>query len=179
MGKESWMWSAGSGAPWAGVACGQRARFFEFGEVRLAVLSLLEEAPKHGYQLMKEMENRSGGVYRASAGSVYPALQQMEKERLVAGALESGRRVFRLTAAGKSQLRKDPEAVRRIWERAQRWEDWGQYMGPETVAFAGPVARVMKSALRSAKWAAGRPEREERLRATIDKMCKELDQMAR
>ena len=57
------------------MAFGRRARFFESGEVRLAILSLLSEGPKHGYQLMKEMEERSGGLYRASAGSVYPTLQ--------------------------------------------------------------------------------------------------------
>ena len=55
------------GEPW-----GWRRRFFESGEVRLALLSLLAERPMHGYELMKEMEARSGGMYRASAGDGVP-----------------------------------------------------------------------------------------------------------
>jgi hypothetical protein len=63
--------------PWAGFAGGPRGRFFEFGEVRLAILSLVREEAKHGYQLIKELSDRSGGLYRASAGTVYPTLQQL------------------------------------------------------------------------------------------------------
>ena len=48
----------------AAFALGGRVRFFQFGELRLAVLSLLDEKPRHGYQLMKELEERSGGLYR-------------------------------------------------------------------------------------------------------------------
>ena len=69
--------------PFSGFAGGPRGRFFEFGEVRLAILSLLEEGPKHGYQLIKDLSERSGGLYRASAGTVYPTLQQLEDEELV------------------------------------------------------------------------------------------------
>ena len=56
--------------PWASFV--GRRRFFESGGVRLALLSLLNEGPKHGYQLMKEMEERSGGLYRASAAGLKP-----------------------------------------------------------------------------------------------------------
>src|SRR5437868_1460295 len=99
------MWGAEAWGP----AFGSRVRFFESGEVRLAVLSLLAEGPKHGYQLIKEMLDRSGGLYRASAGTVYPTLQQMEQEGLSSSALLKGRRVYRLTAAGRRELRKDQD----------------------------------------------------------------------
>ena len=72
------IWAFGGAFPWAGLAFGRHGRFFEAGEVRLAILSLLAEGPKHGYQLMKEMKDRSSGMYSASAGSVYPTLQQLE-----------------------------------------------------------------------------------------------------
>ena len=62
------------GGPW------MWGRFFGAGEVRLALLSLLEQEPKHGYQLMKELEERSGGLYRASAGTIYPTLQLLEED---------------------------------------------------------------------------------------------------
>ena len=174
MGKN-WFEAAGASlfGPWAFGA----GRFFEFGEVRLAILSLLAEGPKHGYQLMKEMKDRSGGMYRASAGSVYPTLQQLEDEGLIESEQKDGRRVYKLTVAGRRELESDPDAVRRIWERAESWEDWSHCMGPEAFAVFGVVGRMVKSAFRAARWAAGRPEREERLRAVILCTSQELDEM--
>src|ERR1051326_8974109 len=125
MSKQSWAFSTGQ--PWAPFGLGRNhARFFESGEVRLAILSLLSEGPKHGYQLMKEMAERSGGLYKASAGSVYPTLQQLEDEELIQSDQQSGKKVYRITDAGRAELAKAPDHVRRIWERAERWEDWGQ-----------------------------------------------------
>ena len=164
--------------PWAGFAGGPRGRFFEFGEVRLAILSLLKEGPKHGYQLIKEMTERSGGLYRASAGTVYPTLQQLEDEGLIASERQEGRRVYQLTDAGKAELERDPEAVRRIWDRAERWGDWGQWMGPEAFTVFRPLASMVKATFRAAKWAHGRPDREQRLTAIIEKVCRELEELA-
>src|SRR5215472_5483886 len=112
-------WSGWLGSrPWmAAFALGGRVRFFEFGELRLAILSLLSEESKHGYQLMKEMEERSGGLYRGSAGSMYPTLQQLADEDLIDSDQADGKRVYRITDAGRAELEKDPEAVKRIWER--------------------------------------------------------------
>ena len=59
---------------------GPRRGSFRGGEVRLALLSLLDQAPGHGYDLMKRLEERSGGMYQASAGTVYPVLQRLEDE---------------------------------------------------------------------------------------------------
>src|SRR5215470_15052099 len=80
------------------------SRFFGPGEVRLALLSMLGETPMHGYELMKRLEERSGGVYRASAGTVYPTLQQLEDEGLIASDLHEGRRIYRITPAGQREL---------------------------------------------------------------------------
>src|SRR5271157_4581085 len=107
-------WAAFGAGPWAGFAFGRGGRFFGTGEIRLAILSLLGEGPKHGYQLMKELEERSGGLYRASAGSVYPTLQQLEDEELIASAQPDGKRVYAITDSGRKELERDPEAVRRI-----------------------------------------------------------------
>ena len=85
---------------------GGRSRFFESGEVRLAILSLLGEGPKHGYQLMKELAERSGGIYRASAGSIYPTLQQLEDEGLVTSVQQDGKRVYQITLAGSNELQR-------------------------------------------------------------------------
>src|SRR5438477_4583034 len=74
------------------------------GDIRSAILVLLLEQPTHGYQIIQELEKRSGGAWRASPGSVYPTLQQLEDEGLVrAVEQEAGRRVFELTDAGRTE----------------------------------------------------------------------------
>jgi DNA-binding PadR family transcriptional regulator len=184
MSKESWE----SGFPW-GMAFGERrqrtfpgtafpiafafgskGRFFGSGELRLAILSLLGEGPRHGYQLMKEMEERSGGVYRASAGSVYPTLQQLEDTELIRVKQQGGRKVHSLTAAGRKELERDPEAIRRIWERAEECEDWGQSFGPESMMVLPLLSPLVKASLR----AAGRGGAE-RVREILDRARKDLE----
>ena len=165
------------GGPWAGFAFGRRARFFESGEVRLAILSLLSEGPKHGYQLMKEMEERSGGAYKASAGSVYPTLQQLEDEGLVESAVISGRRTYNLTAAGRQELERDPETVRRIWERAEQYEDWRGCWAPEAVTIYGPMAELLKSGLQAAGRIGGKREGVDRIRSILDRARRELEEL--
>ena len=77
---------------------GPRARR---GDVRSALLTLLAEEPRNGYQLMQEIERRSEGVWRPSPGSVYPALQLLEDEGLVRADETEGRKLFHLTDEGR------------------------------------------------------------------------------
>ncbi|MFZ0214976.1 MAG: PadR family transcriptional regulator [Candidatus Dormiibacterota bacterium] len=79
---------------------GPRARR---GDVRAAILTLLVERPMHGYEMIRELESRSGGVWRPSAGSIYPTLQLLEDEGLVRGEESEGRRLFALTEAGRTE----------------------------------------------------------------------------
>jgi DNA-binding PadR family transcriptional regulator len=76
---------------------GQRARR---GDVRTAVLRLLTEQPMHGYQIIGELAERSGGAWSPSAGSVYPTLQLLSDEGLVVSEQVGGKKVYRLTDAG-------------------------------------------------------------------------------
>jgi DNA-binding PadR family transcriptional regulator len=170
-------WGAWPGSrPWmAAFALGGRVRFFETGELRLAILSLLDSGPTHGYQLMKELEERSGGLYRGSAGSIYPTLQQLKDEGLISGDTQDGRRVYRLTVAGRKELGRDADGVRRIWERAERWEDWGNCMGPDTFAAITPATVVLKAALRAAARVAGKRDAEAKLRAILERTARDLD----
>jgi len=102
---------------------GPGRRFFRQGEVRLALLSLLGDEPAHGYELMKRLEERSGGMYRASAGTVYPVLQQLEDEGLVRIEEEDGKKVYHLTEAGREELLVHEDDTERIWRRAHGWKD--------------------------------------------------------
>ena len=74
------------------------------GDVRLALLRLLAEEPRNGYQLMQAIEERSGGIWRPSPGSVYPTLAQLEDEGLIRSAEVEGGRRFELTDAGREHL---------------------------------------------------------------------------
>ena len=72
--------------------------------------------PRNGYQIMSEIEERSDGAWRPSPGAVYPALQLLADEGLIAGEESGGRRTFSLTEAGRRHIEDDPEAARPAWE---------------------------------------------------------------
>lgn len=77
---------------------------FGHGRLRLYLLKLLDEAPRHGYEVIRLLEERFAGTYAPSAGTVYPRLAKLEKEGLVAHSTEGGRKVYRLTDAGRTEL---------------------------------------------------------------------------
>lgn len=91
-------WGFGHG-PEHGMGRGPMVRR---GDVRTAILALLAEEPMHGYQIIGQLGERSGGMWRPSAGSVYPTLQQLEDEGLVKGEERDGRNVYALTEDGKA-----------------------------------------------------------------------------
>jgi DNA-binding PadR family transcriptional regulator len=71
--------------------------------VRAAILALLAERPMHGYEMIQELEARTNGIWRPSAGSIYPTLQLLEEEGLVSGEESDGKRRFSLTDAGRAE----------------------------------------------------------------------------
>ena len=99
--------------PGFGPPRGPRARK---GDVRAALLVLLAEEPRNGYQLMQEIEQRSDGVWRPSPGSVYPALQQLEDEGLVRVAPGEGRKQFELTDDGRSYVEQRSDELGTPWD---------------------------------------------------------------
>lgn len=112
-------WARGGGFPFGGPGGPPtRGRRAGRGDVRGGILALLAEEPMHGYQIMRELAERSGGVWRPSPGSVYPTLQQLEDEGLVAPrASDAGKRVFELTDAGREQVKASPSGAA-PWEAA-------------------------------------------------------------
>ncbi|MYS66884.1 PadR family transcriptional regulator [Streptomyces sp. SID5473] len=77
---------------------------FAHGRLRLYLLKLLDEAPRHGYEVIRLLEERFHGLYAPSAGTVYPRLAKLEAEGLVTHATEGGRKVYSITAAGRAEL---------------------------------------------------------------------------
>ena len=92
--------------------------------MRAAILALLLEGPLNGYQIMSEIEERSGGAWRPSPGAVYPALSQLADEGLIAAAESGGRRAYGLTDAGREYVQENPEMARGAWESMAQQEAW-------------------------------------------------------
>jgi DNA-binding PadR family transcriptional regulator len=119
-----------------GFGRGRRARR---GDTRTAALLLLAEEPRNGYQIMQELEERSGGTWRPSPGSVYPALAQLEDEGLIRTEESDGRKQFALTDAGREWL------AQRGSDRPAPWEQLGGEYPDEARALA-QLAREVASA---------------------------------
>src|SRR6266545_3517600 len=100
----------GSGGPF------RRGPKVRRGDVRAAALALLSEQPLNGYQIIQHIAERSGGVWRPSPGSVYPALQQLEDEGLIHSVERDGRRAFELTDAGRAHVEAHREELAAPWE---------------------------------------------------------------
>ena len=97
----------GGPPPWRG---GRRARR---GDIRWALLIALLDGPSHGYELITRLESRTGGMWRPSAGSVYPTLQLLEDEGLIRGRDDEGKRVFELTDEGRAAATQASERIGR------------------------------------------------------------------
>src|SRR5579875_489648 len=127
-------WGGGFGGPFGGWWFGPpgppgpggpgRGPKASRGDVRAAILALLQEGPRNGYQIMSEIEERSGGAWRPSPGAVYPALSALADEGLIQGEESAGRRTFRLTEAGREYIEENPEMARGAWESQRQQQDW-------------------------------------------------------
>jgi DNA-binding PadR family transcriptional regulator len=93
-------------------------RVFSHGRLRLFLLLLLAERPCHGYELIKHMEDRFLGLYTPSAGTIYPRLAALEEEGLVEHEEVEGRKVYRLTDAGRDELEAHRHELRDLEARA-------------------------------------------------------------
>jgi DNA-binding PadR family transcriptional regulator len=94
---------------------GRRSR----GDVRLAILALLREEPRHGYQIIQEIAERSGGSWKPSPGSVYPTVSQLADEGLVHTEKESGRTVVHLTEDGRKYTDEHAAELDAVWSQVE------------------------------------------------------------
>jgi len=157
-----WMWDP----PWS-----RRGRFFGAGEVRVAILSMLAEKPRHGYDLMKALETRSGGSYRVSAGTIYPTLAQLEDEGLIVSETKDGKRVYQLTDSGKEEMMRESGKAEDIWRRTTDWGQWGQWINASAL---GPLLRAAMEAMRHAS---RDPEMKQRVEEILDRARRELEDL--
>jgi DNA-binding PadR family transcriptional regulator len=107
----------GPGGPFGGHrGWGGRSRKAKRGDVRAAILALLAEEPRNGYQIIQEIAERSEGGWKPSPGAVYPALQQLTDEGLIISEENEGRKTFRLTDEGRAYIEAHPDEVRAPWD---------------------------------------------------------------
>jgi DNA-binding PadR family transcriptional regulator len=137
-----------------GHGYGDRGHRARRGDVRSAILVLLRERSMHGYEMIQQLEERTGGRWRPSAGSIYPTLQLLEDEGLVKGEEIDGKRVFSLTEQGS-------EAAEGIAERRQPWD-----RGDEDSPYRRLRAEAMRT--RAALLQIGRAGDEEQVEKAVE-----------
>jgi DNA-binding PadR family transcriptional regulator len=125
--RNRWGWDGfgdwGGGPPrgrshWRGRA----ARLFEQGDLKYVILRMLEEKPRHGYEIIKDLETRFGGTYAPSPGTVYPTLTMLEDigyARVVPE--EGGKKIYEITDEGRKYLAEHSTTVNDIFERIARF----------------------------------------------------------
>jgi DNA-binding PadR family transcriptional regulator len=148
---------------------GRVGRFLDHGDLRFVVLALIEEQPRHGYELIRELEERTGGAYRPSPGVIYPTLSLLEDEAFVrVVAADGGRKLYEITEAGREALDKERPAVNAVFGRMADAAAQSKQTGPR-------IRRAMEnmaSALRI-RLAAGELSEEQ-----VDAVAQAIDEAA-
>lgn len=96
-------------------------RFFKKGDLKFLILELLQEQPRHGYDIIRALEDRFGGAHSPSPGAVYPTLGMLADLGLVVGSDQEGKRVFAPTSQGRDLLHAQSEVVEGIRTRMSEW----------------------------------------------------------
>ena len=131
-------------------------RLFGHGDLRLYMLKLLDERPRHGYEIIRALEDRFYGLYTPSAGTIYPRLASMEEDGFIAHEVVDGRKVYRLTDAGRAELADRREEMENLEDRVRTSS---RNVAREIRADVKESIRDLREELRAA---AGQVRREER-----------------
>jgi DNA-binding PadR family transcriptional regulator len=94
-----------------------RRQMFESGEVKYVILRLLKEKPRHGYEIIKALEEKMGGWYTPSAGTIYPTLQLLEDQGYVRAVETEGKKVYHITRDGEAFLEQHRDVLDEILDR--------------------------------------------------------------
>ena len=148
---DNWRWE------WHGRGGKRRRRgaggpMFESGEIKFVVLRLLREKPRHGYEIIKELEEQFAGFYSPSPGTVYPTLQMLEDQGYVRAVETDGKKVYHITAEGEAFLETNRTTIDDILDRVRATlrEVCGGARGEVNEAFARLARVVYRDAWRRA-----------------------------
>jgi DNA-binding PadR family transcriptional regulator len=143
------------------------------GIVRYLVLDAIGRQPRHGYEIIQAIEERSGGTYRPSAGVIYPTLQLLEELGHARIEEREARKVYAITAEGKSELAEHAEDVKDFYQNAEEgsWEDFADELRDLTRR----VSRIFKSIGRSARRGRLTPSTMKKLHAVLDEAILKIE----
>ena len=168
MGRGPWGRRGPGGRPeWWDMFGGPPPRA-ERGAVRYLVLDAVEKQPRHGYEIMQAIEERSGQTYRPSPGVIYPTLQMLEELRHVRGTDDDGRRIYTITPDGQKDLQEHRAEVDDFYERsgASGWAESAEDLS-ELMHRAAQLFRVLRRAARRGRLT---PSNMRKLRAMLDEV---------
>jgi DNA-binding PadR family transcriptional regulator len=167
-------WPFGGFAGFGSAAGGRtRSRMYDRGDLKFVILKLLRGRPMHGYEVMRALEEQSGGCYRASPGTVYPTLQMLEDQGYVRVVEEEGRKVYHITDAGLAHLDENRDVVEDIAGRVADYTSrfFSAEMG-ELASHFGKLAQLTFE--RMVKWP-GDEHVTARVREIIDRALQDME----
>jgi DNA-binding PadR family transcriptional regulator len=145
----------------------------ERGDVKYLVLDAVADAPRHGYEIMQVIEERSKGAYRPSPGVVYPTLQLLDETGLVSSTEQDGRKVYAITDAGRAELQSNRETVSDFYGRQDEtaWEEYADELGELGRRLVG----VVKAVHRAARRGRVNPKTLRQLRKIVDETVEKIE----
>lgn len=149
-------------------------RFFDQGDLRLVMLSILAEAPGHGYQLIKTLEERTGGAYAPSPGVVYPTLTMLEEQGLIeqAGA-DGAKKLYTVTDGGLAELEANKTTVKAILDRLQETGQRGAGVSPRLMRAQDNLRSALKTRLMQGPLT---PEQVDAIVAALEAAARSIDE---
>ena len=179
-GRWGWHGLEGGGAEFFGGARGRPGgrpgRVFEQGDLKYVILRLLEEKPRHGYEIIKELEDRFAGAYSPSPGTVYPTLTMLEDigyARVTPD--EGGRKVYAITEAGRAYLAEHSATVDSIFERIARFVEG--FFDEPMMELNHAMRRLGRTAYARATRDLSNAERLRRIREILDRATAEIERL--
>lgn len=151
---------------------GRRRQWFEAGDMKYVILKLLRDKPRHGYEVMKELEERMRGCYSPSPGTVYPTLQWLEDEGLVVAHDVEGKKVYEVTEQGRAFLDEHKDIVEEIFERVA--EAVERTVGGGMVDVNRALGQLVKAVYRTG-WKAGDEAARQRIAEILAKATAEIE----
>ena len=155
---------------------GRAGRIFEQGDLKYVILRLLEEKPRHGYEIIKELEDRFNGAYSPSPGTVYPTLTMLEDLGYAKATQDdAGRKVYEITPEGSAYLAEHSSTVDSIFDRIARFVEG--FLDTPMMELNASFRRVGKAAYGGASRHMSDRSRIDRIREVLDRAAAELEQL--
>jgi DNA-binding PadR family transcriptional regulator len=160
-----------------------KERMFEKGELKFVILDLLAEKHKHGYEVIRDLEERLGGFYSPSPGAVYPTLQMLEDMGYVSSVQQDGKRVYQITEEGRAFLVERKETVEDIQKRVRsRFGPWFdeeemREFAEEMKSFASDMKDFAKMFAKSQGGAWRDPSKRDKIREVLKRTRAEIDEI--